>query len=94
MVELGKLFQRLVKKEVTLVPKKPEKPPRKRITNPAAEPDLARLEAFRIPGVLNGTLPLQRIDGVEVIDFDHFDSSGNFVRKFYPGADISNFQPK
>lgn len=53
-----------------------------------------RHEIWTIPGVLNGTLPIQRSEGVEVIDFDCRDEHQKPTRRFYPGAGISDFEVK
>lgn len=56
------------------------------LINPAAEPDLARLEAFRIPGVLRGQIVSQSIGGAYIADWDKRDRFGRPVETFLPGA--------
>lgn len=49
---LRRIFQRKTKEQPQGLPPKLDIP-KKRIIDPEAEPDRARLEAFRLPGVVN-----------------------------------------
>lgn len=54
------------------------------LVNPVAEPDLARLEAFLIPGVVCGHVTWETPEGTWVTDFDNRDALGNPTRTFIP----------
>lgn len=60
----------------------------RRIINPVAEPDVARLEAFLYPGVVSGEVHTTLSDGsIEILDFEHRDQFGNPTRRIAPKED-------
>lgn len=62
--------------------------PDKTVFNPVAEPHLARLRAFLIPGVVNGTLKAVTEQGTRIIDFD------NHTERFIPAKPQENLLTK
>ncbi len=63
-------------------------PQPERVTDPVANPDRARLEAFLTPGVVSGTVEWETTMGSYEIDFDTRDEPGNPSKYFYPKDQI------